>query len=120
MTKRYAESHEWVEEVEGKYRVGLTNYAKDQLGDIVFVNLPEVGDTIQSGEPCGEVESTKAVDDIMAPVSGEVVEINEEMLDTPELINEAADTTWLFTLENIEGWDELMEKEAYETFIAEL
>ena len=120
MTKRYAKSHEWVEEVDGKYRVGLTEYAKDQLGDIVFVNLPEPGDIVEADQPCGEVESTKAVDDIIAPVSGQVVEINEEVLDAPEMINDAAETNWLFTLEDVEGWDELLEQAAYEDFIADL
>lgn len=85
---RYAESHEWARvEDDGSVRVGISDYAQDQLGDIVFIDLPEVGRSLTAGEPFGEVESTKSVSDVYAPVSGEVAAVNEALLDTPEMIN---------------------------------
>ena len=87
---KYTAEHEWVRspgEAEGAIRVGITDFAQDALGDIVYVQLPAVGDTVTAGETCGELESTKSVSDIYAPVSGEVVAINEALDATPELVN---------------------------------
>ncbi|MBE7325712.1 glycine cleavage system protein GcvH [Nocardioides sp. Y6] len=87
---KYTAEHEWVRspgETQGAVRVGITDFAQDALGDIVFVQLPEVGDTITAGESCGELESTKSVSDLYAPVSGEVVAVNEALDATPELVN---------------------------------
>ncbi len=121
MSKRFAESHEWLEELsDGKVRLGLTNYAQDQLGDIVYLNLPVEGDEFQAEDVIGDVESIKSVSDIIIPVSGTVVEVNEELLDAPELINEAADETWLVTLEDVSGLEDLMSEEEYEDFIQTL
>ena len=121
MSKRFAESHEWLEELsDGKVRLGLTNYAQDQLGDIVYLNLPVEGDEFQAEDVIGDVESIKRVSDIIIPVSGTVVEVNEELLDAPELINEAADETWLVTLEDVSGLEDLMSEEEYEDFIQTL
>ena len=84
---KYSKSHEWVALDGDSAVVGLTDYAQSELGDLVFVNLPEVGDTVEAGEVFGDVESVKAVSDVYSPVTGEVTEINEELLDSPELIN---------------------------------
>lgn len=97
---KYTAEHEWVRtpgETEGAVRVGITEFAQDALGDIVFVQLPEVGDTVTAGESCGELESTKSVSDIYAPVSGEVVAVNEALDATPELVNnDPYAAGWLF------------------------
>ena len=87
---KYTAEHEWVRtpgDAEGSVRVGITHYAQDQLGDIVFVTLPEVGTDVTAGEPCGELESTKSVSDVYAPVSGTVVARNEGVVTSPEIIN---------------------------------
>jgi glycine cleavage system H protein len=87
---KYTAEHEWIRtpgEAEGSVRVGITHYAQDQLGDIVFVTLPEVGTDVTAGEPCGELESTKSVSDVYAPVSGTVVARNEVVVTAPEIIN---------------------------------
>ena len=88
---RYTAEHEWVRtpgDHEGSVRVGITQYAQDALGDIVYVSLPEVGTTVEGGSACGELESTKSVSDVYAPVSGEVVAINDALDATPELVND--------------------------------
>lgn len=84
----YVKSHEWVKKEDGTVLIGITDYAQDALGDLVFVNLPEVGDEVVMGEAFADVESVKAVSDVYSPVSGVVKEINEALLDQPELINE--------------------------------
>jgi glycine cleavage system H protein len=85
---KYTEEHEWLAVTEGgAVRVGITDYAQDQLGDVVFVELPKVGATVDAGSPLGEVESTKSVSEIFAPVSGTVVAVNTQLDDSPELIN---------------------------------
>jgi glycine cleavage system H protein len=87
---RYTDAHEWVRDGgEGVVRVGITDYAQSQLGDVVFVDLPAVGDAVTAGSPCGEVESTKSVSELYAPVSGEVVAANEALEANPELVNSA-------------------------------
>lgn len=92
---RYADSHEWVK-LEGEIAtVGITDYAQHALGNIVYVDMPEVGDEVTAGEEFGAVESVKAASDIISPISGEVVEINEALEDTPELINEDAYANWI-------------------------
>jgi glycine cleavage system H protein len=86
----YLESHEWARNDDGTVRVGITDFAQDELGDVVFVELPDVGDTVTKGEEFGVIESIKAVSDLYAPVSGEVTAVNEELFDAPELVNEDA------------------------------
>ncbi len=86
--RRYTDEHEWAREEAGRILVGITDYAQDQLGDVVFVGLPEPGAEVQAGQPLGEVESTKSVSDIYSPVSGVVLEKNVEVEKNPELINE--------------------------------
>ncbi len=87
---KYTPEHEWVRdpgETPGTVRVGITHYAQDQLGDIVYVQLPSVGDTVEAGQPCGELESTKSVSDLYAPVTGTVARVNDELASHPELVN---------------------------------
>ena len=115
----YSKSHEWVKKEEGTALVGLTDFAQSELGDLVFVNLPEVGDTVTAGEPLGDVESVKAVSDIFSPVTGVVSEINEEMLDHPEMINEAPYEAWMIKVTDITGEEELLDAEAYEAHCKE-
>ena len=85
---RYSTDHEWVRMVDNTARVGITDYAQDALGDVVFVQLPAVGDTVGAGDGCGEVESTKSVSDVYAPIDGIVTLVNEALASKPELINE--------------------------------
>ncbi|MES9659378.1 glycine cleavage system protein GcvH [Cytobacillus sp. T106] len=114
---RYSEEHEWVK-VEGeKVRVGITDFAQSELGDIVFVELPEVGDSITVNEPFGSVESVKTVSELYAPISGKVVEINEELNDSPEFVNESPyEKAWMVVVEPADSSevDKLMTAEQYE------
>lgn len=97
----YTKDHEWVQNVEGKkYRIGITDYAQGALGDIVYVQLPKVGDTVVAGSVCGEVESTKSVSEIYAPVSGVIVTVNNELDSKPETINgDPYGSGWLAEIE---------------------
>jgi glycine cleavage system H protein len=118
----YTEEHEWVM-VEGDLAtIGITDFAQDALGDIVFVELPQVGTILEAGKPFGVVESVKAVSDIYAPVSGEVVEINEELPDTPEVINTSPfEDGWMIKVKLADQSEvgELMSAEAYQEFVEE-
>ncbi|MBB1438011.1 glycine cleavage system protein GcvH [Shewanella sp. SG41-4] len=95
---KYASSHEWIrKESDGSYTVGITEHAQDLLGDMVFVELPEVGDTVTAGDDCAVAESVKAASDIYAPISGEVIAVNESLEDSPELVNsDAFGEGWFF------------------------
>ncbi len=96
---KYTESHEWVRtEADGTMTVGITEFAQDALGDIVYVELPKIGQALTAGKDCAVIESVKAAGDIYAPVSGEVVAINESLADKPEAINEDAYSAWLFKI----------------------
>lgn len=121
MEKKFSKSHEWVELLDDDTAlIGLTDYAQKQLGGLVFVNLPEPGDEVVAGEAFGDVESVKAVSDVISPLSGEVVEINEELLDQPELINDQPYEAWLIKVANITEEEELMTEEEYGVFINEI
>jgi glycine cleavage system H protein len=119
---RYSEEHEWVK-VEGeKVRIGITDFAQSELGDIVFVELPAEGDEIEADEPFGSVESVKTVSELYAPISGKVVEVNEELDDSPEFVNESPyDKAWMIVVEpaNPSKLEELMTAEQYEGMINE-
>ena len=114
---KYSTEHEWIRSGNGSsVRVGITEYAADQLGDIVFVTLPEVGETVSAGDACGELESTKSVSDIYAPVSGTVVARNDRLSDDPELINtDPYGEGWLVEIDpaGSEGLDSLLDAAAY-------
>lgn len=114
---RYSEEHEWVK-VEGEnVRVGITHFAQSELGDIVFVELPEVGDEVKADEPFGSVESVKTVSELYAPISGKVVEVNEVLSDNPEYVNESPyEKAWMIVVEptNLADVEQLMTVEQYE------
>lgn len=113
----YSKSHEWVKEEGDEVIIGLTDYAQSELGDLVFVNLPEEGDEITAGEAFSDVESVKAVSDVFSPVSGTVSEINEELLDAPELINETPYEAWFVRVKDITDREELLSAEEYQAFV---
>lgn len=115
----YTKSHEWLQLEDGVATVGLTDFAQDALGDIVFVNLPQPGDEVNAGEALGDVESVKAVSDVISPVSGVVLEVNEELVDNPALVNEDPYGAWLIKVEQITGEEELLDAAAYEAHCAE-
>ena len=117
---KYSKTHEWVRfQEDGTAYIGITDYAQDQLGDLVFVNLPSAGDVLTAGEPFADVESVKAVSDVNAPVSGTVKEVNEALADAPEKMNEAPYEAWFVLAEDVADADGLMTAEEYEAFIAE-
>ena len=116
---KYSKSHEWLKEEDGVSVIGISDFAQDALGDVVFVNLPEVGDDAAAGEAFGDVESVKAVSDLISPVSGTVCEVNEDPLDQPELLNEDPYGTWIIKVENVTDTEELLDAAAYEAFCAE-
>lgn len=116
----YSEEHEWVKKEDGKVRIGITDFAQSELGDIVFVELPEVGEELDADEPFGSVESVKTVSELYAPLSGKVVEINEELEDSPEFVNESPyDKAWMVVVEpkDSSDLDKLMTPEQYEEMI---
>ena len=115
---KYSNDHEWVKIEGGVAIVGISDYAQDAMGDIVFINLPQVGDTVAVDDVFGDLESVKAVSDMKSPVSGTVAEINEELLDSPEKLNGDPYGTWIMKVENFEAGD-LMDAAAYEAFCKE-
>jgi glycine cleavage system H protein len=118
---RYTKEHEWIQ-VDGNIgTVGITDYAQNSLGDIVFVDLPRVGDAIEAGKSFGSVESVKAVSDLFAPVSGKVTAVNDELKDAPEKINTDANTTWMLKVElsDPKQVDGLLTAADYEKFTSE-
>jgi len=121
---KYTSEHEWIcPESRNKGKIGLADYAQSQLGDIVFLDLPAPGTQVEQGKKMGEVESVKAVSDIFAPVSGQVLEINQTVIDEPGLVNkDPYGAGWLVRLELSEPseLDALMDSERYEIFVAEL
>ena len=113
---RYAASHEWARSEGDKVKVGISDYAQDQLGDIVFVELPEVGDTLDKGEEFGTVESVKAVSELYMPVAGEIVAINSSLEESPEKVNNAPyGDGWMIEIkaDTLPELDDLMDKDAY-------
>lgn len=115
---KYTKSHEWVKEEDGLYVIGLTDFAQEALGDIVFINMPEEGDDVASGESFADVESVKAVSDVFSPVSGTVAEVNEGLIDEPALINQEPYEQWLIKVKDVSDTEELMDAAAYEEFCA--
>lgn len=114
----YSKSHEWVKEEGDLYVIGITDFAQSELGDLVFVNLPEVDDEVTVEEAFADVESVKAVSDVLSPVSGVVAEINEELLDAPQMINEAPYDAWFIKVADVTDKEELLTAEEYEAFVA--
>lgn len=119
---RYTDDHEWVrDQGDGVVRIGITAFAQDAMGDVVYVSLPPVGDSLSAGDSCGEVESTKSVSDIYAPLSGEVTAINDTLDSTPELINtDCYGEGWMYELKLTDGagLDDLKDVEAYKASLS--
>lgn len=116
----YMKSHEWVKFLDDKTAlVGISDHAQSELGDLVFVNLPQPDDMVTAGEPFADVESVKAVSDVYSPVTGTVVEINEALLETPELLNQDPYGAWMIKVAQVTDQAELLSAEDYEKLIAE-
>ena len=113
---QYSKSHEWVMTDGDVAVVRISDFAQDALGAVVFVNLPQEGDTVTAGEPFGDVESVKAVSDLISPLSGTVCAVNEELLDAPEMLNSDPYGAWIIKVENVSGSEELLSASDYETF----
>ncbi|MGW1160657.1 glycine cleavage system protein GcvH [Streptomyces sp. NPDC002513] len=115
---RYSKEHEWLSGAEdGVSTIGITEHAANALGDVVFVQLPEVGDTVSAGETCGELESTKSVSDLYSPVSGEVTDVNEDVVNDPSLVNSAPfEGGWLFRVRVSEEPADLLTADEYTEF----
>ncbi len=118
---KYAKSHEWVRlESDGTVTVGITDHAQELLGDMVFVELPEVGASLDAEQDCAVVESVKAASDVYAPIAGEVVAVNEALEDAPETVNQDPyNDGWLFRMKPSEGMDELLSADEYTAMVAE-
>nr|MDD6335910.1 glycine cleavage system protein GcvH [bacterium] len=115
----YTKSHEWLQRLEdGRVRVGMTDFAQSQMGDLVFINLPEVGDAVTMGERFADVESVKAVEDVFSPVSGTVCAVNEALLDAPESVNSDPYGAWLAEMNEISQEEELLDAQAYAALVA--
>jgi|SRR5690625_1293513 len=119
---KYTAEHEWVRdpgEAEGSIRIGITDFAQEQLGDIVFVQIPGVGESVRAGEVCGELESTKSVSELFAPITGEVVAANSALDATPELVNsDPYGQGWMFEIRPSDGLpDDLMDAEGYRALV---
>ena len=115
---KYSRSHEWVREEDGVTVVGISDFAQDALGDVVFINLPQEGDDCTAGDAFGDVESVKAVSDLVSPVTGTVCAVNEDLLDAPELLNQDPYGAWIIKVENVTDSEDLLDADAYEAFCA--
>ena len=111
---QYSRSHEWLSQDGDVAVIGISDFAQHELGDVVFINLPEVGDEVVAGEAFGDVESVKAVSDLISPVSGTVLEINQELVDSPELLNDDPYANWIIKVGNVTDTEELLSAAAYE------
>ncbi len=116
---QYTKSHEWIKTEDGVTLVGISDYAQDALGDVVFVNLPGEGDEVTAGEAFGDVESVKAVSDLISPVTGVVCAVNEDLLDAPELLNSDPYGAWIMKVENVTETEALLDAGSYKAFCAE-
>jgi glycine cleavage system H protein len=118
----YSKDHEWISVQENVGTIGITDYAQHELGDVVYVDLPEVGDTFEDGDPFGSVESVKAVSEVFCPISGEIIEVNSKLEESPELINQSPhQNAWMIKvrLNNPEELKELLSAEEYEEYLQE-
>ena len=116
---KYSKDHEWVKFEGDTAVIGISDFAQDALGDVVFVNLPGEGDEATAGEAFGDVESVKAVSDLVSPVSGTIVAVNEELADAPETLNSDPYGAWIIKVEGVSAQEELLDAAAYEAFCAE-
>ncbi len=113
---KYSKDHEWVKFEGDTAIIGISDFAQDALGDVVFINLPAEGDEVVASEAFGDVESVKAVSDLVSPVSGKIVAVNEELADAPETLNADPYGAWIIKVEGVTEQEELLDAAAYETF----
>jgi glycine cleavage system H protein len=116
---KYSKSHEWVKYEDGVAIVGISDFAQHALGDVVFVGLPAEGDAVVAGDSFGDVESVKAVSDLISPVTGTICAVNDELDASPELLNEDPYAAWIIKVEGVTGEEDLLDAAAYEAFCAE-
>ena len=116
---KYSKTHEWVKQDGDTVVVGLTDFAQSELGDLVYINVPFVDDAVKVGASFADVESVKAVSEVISPVTGVVAEVNESLVDTPELINQAPYDAWIIKVKDVSEYDELLTAEEYEAFTKE-
>lgn len=119
---KYAKSHEWVRVEENQtVRVGITDFAQQELGDLVYIELPELGRKVDAGEQCAVVESVKTASDLYSPIAGEIIAVNETVADAPEQVNENPYQTWLFCIKasDLSGLDQLLDADSYQSMIEE-
>ena len=116
---KYSKSHEWLKYEDGIAVIGISDFAQDALGDVVFIELPQVGDTVTAGERFGDVESVKAVSELISPVSGVICEVNDGLEATPEELNADPYGAWIIKVEQVTEEEELLEANAYEVHCAE-
>ena len=115
---KYSKSHEWLRMEDGVAVIGISDFAQDARGDVVFINLPQEGDETYAGESFGDVESVKAVSELICPVTGTVCAVNEELLDAPELLNQDPYGAWIIKVDNVTDTEELLDAGEYEAFCA--
>ena len=116
---KYSKDHEWVKMECDVAVIGISDFAQDALGDVVFVNLPQEGDAVTAGTPFGDVESVKAVSDLVCPVTGTICAVNEDLADSPENLNSDPYGAWIIKVQGVSGQEELLDAAAYEAFCAE-
>jgi len=116
---KYAKSHEWLRYENGVAVIGISDFAQKALGDVVYIGLPEVGAQVTAGESFGDVESVKAVSDLICPVTGVICAVNDELDDSPELLNEDPYSAWIIKVENVAAEEDLLDAAAYEAHCAE-
>lgn len=116
---QYSKSHEWLKTEDGVAVIGISDFAQDALGDVVFIELPQVGDTVTAGERFGDVESVKAVSELVSPVSGMICEVNDGLEAIPEELNADPYGAWIIKVESVTDKEELLDAAAYEAFCAE-
>ena len=117
--RKYSKSHEWVKYEDGIALVGISDFAQDALGDVVYIDLPAVGDAVTAGENFGDVESVKAVSDLISPVTGVICEVNEGLEDAPEALNSDPYGTWIIKVEQVTDEEDLLDAISYEAHCAE-
>ena len=116
---KYSNDHEWLKMEDGIAVIGISDFAQDALGDVVFINLPAEGDEVTAGESFGDVESVKAVSDLICPVTGTICAVNEELIDAPEKLNEDPYGAWIIKVEKVSEQEDLMDANSYEAFCKE-
>lgn len=116
---KYSKTHEWIKEENGVFVIGISDFAQHALGDLVFINLPAEGDEVTAGEAFGDVESVKAVSDVISPVSGTICEVNEGLADSPELLNSDPYGSWIIKVKDVGEKEELLNAADYEAFCKE-